>query len=134
MHPPASEEQIGKNPVNDYAVAYAYAEFDSPSEQHVELRCSADDNLSVWLNGKKMFAREQWLNAARLDRFVTPVVLASGKNRVLVKICQGPQPRDPEIPNNWSFQLRFCDSEGVGVKVSQSSPPAVGTAAVEASQ
>jgi hypothetical protein len=99
------------------AVGYAYAEIDSPSEQQVELRCSADDNLSVWLNGEKVLARDQWLNGTRLDRFITPVTLKAGTNRVLVKICQGPQHVNPEVPNNWSFQLRFCDASGVAAKV-----------------
>lgn len=94
------------------AVGYAYAELDSPREQSVQLRCSADDNLSVWLNGKQVLAREQWLNGTRLDRFVTPVTLQPGINRVLVKICQGPQHVNPEVPNNWTFQLRFCDETG----------------------
>ena len=47
--------------------------------------------------------RDQWLNGTRLDRFVTPVRRAAGMNRLLVKICQGPQHKDPEVPNNWSL-------------------------------
>jgi hypothetical protein len=50
-----------------------------------------------------------------LDRFRTPVTLREGKNQVLVKICQGPSNRDPEVANNWSFQLRFCDAAGAGI-------------------
>ena len=98
------------------SVGYAYAEIESPAEQQVELRCSADDNLTVWLNGKKVLDREQWLNGTRLDRFISPVTLKAGINRVLVKICQGPQHVNPEVPNNWSFQLRFCDATGIAAK------------------
>jgi hypothetical protein len=98
------------------SVGYAYVEIESPAEQQVELRCSADDNLTVWLNGKKVLDREQWLNGTRLDRFITPVTLKAGTNRVLVKICQGPQHVNPEVPNNWMFQLRFCDATGVAAK------------------
>jgi hypothetical protein len=96
------------------AVGYAYSEIDSPTQQAVELRAGADDNLTVWLNGQKVFSREQWLNGSRFDRFSTPVTLAQGKNRLLVKICQGPQHVNPEVPNNWTFQLRFCDAQGAG--------------------
>jgi hypothetical protein len=106
------------------AVGYAYAEIDSPAEQEVQLRASADDNLTVWLNGAKVLAREQWLNGTRLDRFVTPVTLKKGANRVLVKICQGPQHVNPEVPNDWSFQLRFCDATGVAAKFRNLLPPA----------
>ncbi|MCC7424528.1 MAG: hypothetical protein IT428_30035 [Planctomycetaceae bacterium] len=98
------------------AVGYAYAEIRVENETKAQVRCGADDNISVWLNGERAFAREQWLNGTRLDRFVAPVTLKAGVNRVLVKICQGPQHSDPEVPNNWSFQLRFCDAEGLGVR------------------
>lgn len=97
------------------AVGYAYAEFDAPQAIDTQLRCGADDNCSVWLNGEKVFARLQWLNGTRTDRFITPVKIPAGKNRLLVKICQGPQHVDPAVPNNWSFQLRFCDATGGGV-------------------
>lgn len=96
------------------AVGYAYCELRSPRRQAIQLRCSADDNLSVWLNGRPVLAREQWLNGTRLDRFITPVTLDEGIHRVLVKICQGPQHVDPAVPNNWSFQLRFCGTDGAG--------------------
>ena len=94
------------------AVAYAYCEIQSPVTQAVQLRCGADDNLTVWLNGKRVLAERQWLNGTRLDRFSAPVTLQAGKNTVLVKICQGPQHKNPAVPNNWSLQLRFCDTTG----------------------
>jgi len=97
------------------SVGYAYAEVESPREQKVQLRCGADDNLSVWVNGVKIFGRAQWLNGSRMDRFVAPAVMQAGRNEVLVKICQGPQHADPGVGNNWSFQLRFCDESGKGV-------------------
>jgi len=104
------------------AVAYAYAELESPAARAAEVRASADDNLTVWLNGQKILAREQWQNGSRLDRFVMPVSLVAGVNRVLVKICQAPQHRDPESINDWVFQLRFCDAEGVGVPLRNLTP------------
>lgn len=106
------------------AVGYAYSEVVAPRELRAELRCGADDNLSVWLNGEKVFARRQWLNGTRLDRFITPVKLREGKNIVLVKICQGPQHKNPQVPNNWSFQLRFCDADGAGVGLKNGLPKA----------
>ena len=99
------------------AVGYAFAELESPIAQAGQLRCGADDNCTVWLNGRKVFSRGQWLNGIRFDRFVTPVELVQGKNRVLVKICQGPQHKDPQVANNWSLQLRFCDETGTGMRL-----------------
>ncbi len=104
------------------AVGYAYTELTSPHDQMVELRCSADDNCTIWLNGKKIFSRLQWLNGTRFDRFTVPANLKAGKNRLLVKICQGPQHKNPAVPNNWSLQLRFCDAGGAGVGLMSALP------------
>jgi hypothetical protein len=98
------------------AVAYAYAEIEVAAAQAAQLRCGADDNCTVWLNGSKVFGRDQWLNGTRFDRFITPITLAAGRNTLLVKVCQGPQHRDPEVPNNWSLQLRLCDAQGRGIE------------------
>lgn len=98
------------------AVGYAYTEIEVPMERAAEVRCGADDNCTIWLNGKKVFGRDQWLNGTRFDRFITPIALKAGRNTVLVKICQGPQHRDPEVSNNWTFQVRLCDEDGLGVK------------------
>lgn len=103
-------------------VGYAYCEFESPSEQPAELRCGADDNCSVWLNGERVFAREQWLNGIRMDRFTTPVTLKPGVNQLLVKICQGPDHRDPEVGNNWTLQLRICNQQGKGLGLKTTLP------------
>jgi hypothetical protein len=107
------------------AVGYAYAELNSAREREGELRCGADDNCTVWLNGERVFGRAQWLNGTRFDRFTAPVRFQRGSNRVLVKICQGPPNRDPAVPNNWSLQLRFCDSTGAGLGLRSALPEAV---------
>jgi len=104
------------------AAGYAWTEINVAQEQSAQLRCGADDNCSVWLNGEKVFAREQWLNGTRFDRFTAPVRLNAGRNTLLVKVCQGPQHKDPEVPNNWSLQLRICDEQGRGVSFQPVSP------------
>lgn len=98
------------------AVGYAYAEFEVAHGRTAQVRCGADDNCTVWLNGEKVFAREQWLNGTRFDRFIAPITLQPGRNTLLVKVCQGPQHKDPEVPNNWSLQLRLCDEQGRGIE------------------
>lgn len=97
------------------AVAYAYSEIELSEALTGLLGAGADDNLTVWLNGQKVLAREQWLNGTRFDRFVVPIQLRSGKNSILVKVCQGPQHKDPEVVNNWSLQMRLCDRDGKGL-------------------
>ncbi len=106
------------------AVGYAYTELNASTEMTGQLRAGADDNCTVWLNGEKVLSRSQWLNGHRLDRFVAPVNLKAGRNTVLVKICQGPQHKDPQVPNNWSLQLRFCDADGKGLPLQNLLPPA----------
>jgi hypothetical protein len=108
------------------AVGYAYTRLVSPTDQAAQLRCGADDNCTVWLNGEKVFVREQWLNGIRFDRFVAPVRLRSGPNELLVKICQGPPNKDPQVANNWSLQLRFCDASGHGLPLRSALPQPVG--------
>lgn len=104
------------------AVGYGYSEIEVPTGGAALLGCGADDNCAVWLNGEKVLAREQWLNGTRFDRFVTPVKLRTGRNTLLVKICQGPQHKDPEVPNNWSLQLRLCDGDGKGIAFKSALP------------
>jgi hypothetical protein len=111
----------------DEAVAYAYTEIESGADRDAQLRCSADDNLSVWLNGQKVFDKEMWLNGTRLDRFITPVHLKTGRNHLLVKICQSAHHRDPSVGNAWTFQLRFCSAEGAGLGLKTVPPTKMST-------
>jgi hypothetical protein len=103
---------IGKT---DEAVAYAWTEITVEQHQDVQLRCSADDCCLVWVNGAIVSSHEQWLNGTRFDRFIDDVSLKTGRNQILVKVCQGPQHRNPEVFNNWSLQLRLCDADGRGI-------------------
>lgn len=104
------------------AVGYAFCEIELDAAIAGEVRCGADDNCTVWLNGERVFGREQWLNGTRFDRFSAPIKLKAGRNALLVKICQGPQHKDPEVPNNWSLQLRLCDTRGTGLRLRIVSP------------
>lgn len=96
----------------DDAVGYAYAEFAVDQAMTAEMRGAADDNFTVWVNGKKVFGFEEWRNGVRHDRHRFPVSLQAGKNTVLVKICQtSPEP-------NWEFFLRVVDRTGKGIVIS----------------
>src|SRR5262249_6631161 len=66
----------------DDAVAYAYTAFSIPEAREVEFRGSADDNFTVWVNGKKEFAFEEYRNGIRLDRHRFRVKLKAGENTV----------------------------------------------------
>jgi hypothetical protein len=96
----------------DDAVAFAYTEFMIEKAVAAEMRGAADDNFTVWVNGAKVFAFEEWRNGVRHDRHRFPVELKAGKNTVLVKICQSMAP-NPEP--NWEFFLRVVDATGKGI-------------------
>jgi hypothetical protein len=95
----------------DDAVAYAYTAFTVPRARAVEIRGSADDNFTVWVNGAKAFAFEEYRNGVRLDRHRFRVGLRAGRNTVLVKVCQAPANPEP----NWEFFLRVVDETGKGI-------------------
>jgi len=96
------------------AVAYAYTAFKVAGKRTVEFRGAGDDNLTVWVNGDRVFGFEEYRNGVRLDRHRFRVNLKDGVNTVLVKICQAPL--DPNSPDpNWEFLLRITDLNGKGV-------------------
>jgi len=63
----------------DDAVAFAYTEFTVEKAGEVEFRGAADDNFTVWVNGKRVFGFEEYRNGVRLDRTRFRVHLKAGK-------------------------------------------------------
>ncbi len=96
----------------DDAVAFGYTEFVVPKAQEAEFRGAADDNFTVWINGKREFGFEEYRNGVRLDRHRFKVKLKAGKNTVLVKVCQTPA---PNTEPNWEFFVRVVDSTEKGI-------------------
>jgi hypothetical protein len=105
------------------AVAYAFTQFAVPEAREVEFRGAADDNLSVWVNGVKVFGFEEYRNGVRLDRHRFRVRLKAGVNAVLVKVCQAPSDPSNQEPN-WEFLLRVTDPAGAGLIFPSALPPA----------
>jgi hypothetical protein len=96
------------------AVAFAHTALKVEKAQEVEFRGSADDNFTVWVNGKRVFGFEEYRNGVRLDRHRFVVPLRAGVNTILVKICQAPF--DPNSPDpNWEFLFRLTDRTGKGL-------------------
>jgi hypothetical protein len=96
------------------AVAYAYTRLRVPHDTEAEFRGAADDNFTVWVNGRRVFGFEEYRNGVRLDRHRFKVPLQAGVNTVLVKVCQAPV--DPTSPEpNWEFVLRVVDASGKGI-------------------
>ena len=95
------------------AVAYAFQEFESDRAQPVEIRLGTPNGWKLWVNGKLVFAHEEYHLLTQMDQYRTPVLLQAGTNRILLKICQNEQKED--WAQDWQFQVRVCDSSGTAV-------------------
>lgn len=85
-----------KFPGKYHAVAYAFLEFEGDGEERI-FTMGSDDGLRVWVNGKLMVDDH-------VHRSIDPnsnsfrVISRKGKNRILVKVCQG--------TGEWGFTLK----------------------------
>lgn len=95
------------------AAAYAYNEFEADQVRHVEIRLGTPNGWKLWVNGKLVFAHEEYHQLTQMDQYRTPVVLQPGTNRILLKICQNEQTED--WAQDWEFQVRVCDASGTAV-------------------
>jgi hypothetical protein len=103
-------------------VGYAHAVIDSPEERLVELRAGCINALKIFLNGKEVFAREEYHHGARLDQYAARGTLKKGKNEILLKVCQNEQ--TDAWAQDWSFQLRVCAPVGAAAPFTQGKPEA----------
>src|SRR5262249_38235847 len=104
------------------AVAYAFAQVDSPPDQEIEVRVGSVTGVKVFVNGKEVFAREEYHHGMRFDQYSAKAKLKKGRNEILLKVCQNEQEED--WAQNWLFQARLCNSTGVAVPFTQETVPA----------
>jgi hypothetical protein len=97
------------------AVVYAYAVIESDKEQPVEVRFGSITAVKVFLNGKPIFAREEYHHGERFDQYVAKGTLKAGKNELLVKLTQNDQ-KEPWA-QVWQFKVRLCDATGGALPV-----------------
>ncbi|HEX3146780.1 MAG TPA: hypothetical protein VHR66_01685 [Gemmataceae bacterium] len=102
------------------AVAYGYTIVESEKELPVEIRVGCINAVKFFLNGKELFAREEYHHGSRFDQYVAKATLKAGKNELLVKVCQNDQ-KEPWA-QLWQFQARICDATGGAVPVKNVTP------------
>ncbi len=102
------------------AAAYAMVEFQSVAERRCELRLGTESANRIWLNGKLLSYAEVYHANGTMDQYVGRGELRSGRNVILLKICQNEQKE--EWAQDWKFQLRVCDSSGKAI-LSTDRPP-----------
>ena len=89
------------------SVMYAVTEFVSAGRQPVQIQLGTANAWKLWLNGKLLFAREEYHRGMALDQYRIDVVMQPGRNTVLLKICQNEQKES--WAQRYQFQLRVCD-------------------------
>ena len=92
------------------AVAYARAVIVSDKETPCEIRITSITSVQVFLNGKKLFERDEYHHGAPFDGNVGKGTLKKGENVLLIKVLQNNQPQD--YAKVWFFHARVCDDTG----------------------
>lgn len=95
------------------SVMYAATEFISAKPQTVEIRLGTPNAWKLWVNGKLLFAREEYHRGMAVDQYRVEATLKPGRNSVLLKVCQNEQTDD--WAQRYQFQLRVCDGAGSAI-------------------
>jgi hypothetical protein len=95
------------------AVAYARAVIQSDLEQPVEVRVGSIVGIQVFLNGQRIYAKEEYHHGMDVDQYAARATLKAGRNELLLKVCQNEQ-TEPHA-KVWMFQARICDATGAAV-------------------
>jgi hypothetical protein len=101
-------------------VAFAYTVIDSPEARPVQVRLGCLTGVKVFLNGKEVFAREEYHHGMRIDQYAAAATLKKGRNELLLKVTQNEKAEQWE--KEWQFQLRLCDATGVAVPFTEVEP------------
>lgn len=88
---------------DDFCVAYAAADVESPDDRKACLTVAADDGMKAWVNGVKVGER----SSGGLARFT--VDLKKGRNRIALKVCNEYE--------QWGFSVRVTDGEDRRIEV-----------------
>jgi hypothetical protein len=95
------------------AVTYAASEYVSDKDQAVDIRLGTPNAWKLWVNGKLLFARDEYHRNMQLDQYRVQARLQRGRNVILLKVCQNEQPED--WAQRWQYQVRVCDAAGAAI-------------------
>lgn len=95
------------------SVMYASTTYRSAAARDLEFRLGTPNAWKLWVNGELVFEREEYHRSTQMDQYRIPVTLKAGDNTILLKVCQNEQ--EESWAQRYQFQLRVCDSTGVGV-------------------
>ena len=92
---------------------YATTTFDSPVKRSVQFRLGTPNSWKLWVNGKLVFAREEYHRGMIIDQYRVDAELKPGKNVILFKILQNEQTQD--WAQRYRYQIRVCDGAGSAI-------------------
>jgi hypothetical protein len=92
------------------AAAYALATIVADAETPCDIRVTSITSVQIFLNGKKLFERDEYHHGAPFDAHIGKGTLQKGDNVIVLKVCQNNQTE--QWAQNWFFQLRVCDATG----------------------
>jgi len=95
------------------SLIYAAATFQSSSRKPVEIRVGTPNAYKLWLNGKLIGQANVYHANVKVDQYISRAEMQSGRNVLLVKLCQNEQTEDWAA--DWKFQLRVCDATGTAI-------------------
>lgn len=94
-----------------WVTAFALSHVYSPDARTVEVRCVADCNAKVWVNGELVIAERDdhqgYLEMRDAFGISATIRLRQGWNQILLKVSQGIR-----FAGTFSFVLRFCERNG----------------------
>ncbi|HKB40601.1 MAG TPA: hypothetical protein VKD72_29515 [Gemmataceae bacterium] len=96
-----------------HTVTYAWTVIESPREQPVQIRAGCNTAIKIFLNGRLVFAREEYHHGLSMDQHIGRGTLKAGRNEVLVKVCQNNQ--NEPWAQDWKVMVRLCDDIGGAV-------------------
>jgi putative heme-binding domain-containing protein len=101
---------------NGMVCAYAYAEINATAAADARLFCGSDDQIAVWLNGKKIhdFGGSRGFDP---DSDQIPIHLDQGANRLFVKIGN--------LSGSWAFSAHIPGLDGTTFTPATGAPPDV---------
>ena len=88
---------------DEWTIAYAATYVHSPDARNAQFRIgtiSHDEGIKVWLN-KKLVLNKSITNSIGIDQDIIPVRLQSGRNEILLKVCNR--------TGRWGFYMRITD-------------------------
>lgn len=98
-------------------LAYAVATLIAEQETKCQVRLASPNAIKVFLNGKEVFAKEEYHSGSKMDQHVANVTLKKGANELMVKVCQNDKAQPWMKP--WEFAARVCDITGGSLPVKQ---------------